>query len=139
MIIDGNKTILGRLGTFVAKKALLGEKIDIVNCENCMVTGTKKEILAHYKKLFARGIPSKGPFFFKMPDKFVKRSIRGMLPYKAERGRKAFESIKCYIGVPSEFSGKKFETVEGGNVDKVPNSKYLTVKEICNHMGANIK
>jgi len=44
MIIDATNLILGRLGTYVAKKALLGNKIDIVNCENSVVTGNRKRI-----------------------------------------------------------------------------------------------
>ena len=43
MIIDGNNLILGRLGSFVAKKALLGKKIDIINCKNIIITGKKAE------------------------------------------------------------------------------------------------
>ena len=48
MIIDANNLILGRLGTYAAKKALLGEKIDIVNCESCVITGNRKKIFDNY-------------------------------------------------------------------------------------------
>jgi len=139
MILDANKMILGRLGTYAAKKALLGEKIDIINCENCMITGNKKKIFEAYKKSFKRGIPSKGPFFYKMPDRFVKRSIRGMLPYKKERGRKAFDNIKCHIGVPENLKDQKLEALKEATIEKLPNLKYISVKEICNQMGANLK
>ena len=96
MIIDANNLILGRLGAYVAKKALLGEKIDIVNCESCVVTGKRDKIFWDYRNKLKRGIPSKGPFTYRMPHRFVKRAIRGMLPYKKERGRIAFKNIKCY-------------------------------------------
>lgn len=139
MIIDANNLILGRLGTYAAKKALLGEKIDIVNCESCMITGDRKKILRHYNKLFKRGTPSKGPFFYKMPDRFVKRSIRGMLPYKKERGRTAFKNITCYIGVPENLMNRKFDTIKNANIDKVPNLKYIKIKEISIHRGAKIE
>jgi len=139
MIIDATNLILGRLGTYVAKKALLGNKIDIVNCENSVVTGNRKRIFNDYEKSFQRGIPSKGPFFYKMPDRFVKRSIRGMLPYKKERGRKAFEGIKCHIGVPESFKNEKFDTIKNASLEKLPNLKYIKIKDICNHFGANIK
>src|SRR3989338_6431062 len=98
MIIDANNLVLGRLGSFVAKKALMGEKIDIVNCESSVITGDRHRIFADYKHRLDRGTPVKGPFFYKMPDRFVKRSIRGMLDHKKERGGKAFKNIKCHIG-----------------------------------------
>ena len=50
MIIDANNLILGRMATFVAKQALLGEEISIVNCEKAIMTGNKQQILAKYKK-----------------------------------------------------------------------------------------
>ena len=139
MIIDATNLILGRLGTYVAKKALLGNKIDIVNCENSVVTGHRNRIFNDYEKSFKRGIPSKGPFFNKMPDRFVKRSIRGMLTYKKERGRKAFEGIKCHIGIPESFKNEKFDTIKNASLEKLPNHKYIKIKDICNHFGANIK
>jgi len=51
--------------------------------ENSVITGDRKKVFEHYRKLFRRGIPSKGPFYYKMPDRFVKRTIRGMLPSKS--------------------------------------------------------
>ena len=138
MIIDANNLILGRLGTYVAKEALLGEKVDIVNCENSVVTGDRKEIFKVYDERLKRGIPAKGPFTQRMPDRFVKRSIRGMLPYKKERGRIAFKNIKCYIGVPENLKNEKFDTIKEANVDKLPNLKFIKVKEICKHIGAKI-
>ncbi len=139
MIIDANNLILGRLGTYVAKKSLLGEKIDIVNCENCVITGDRHRIFAHYDRFLRMGTPAKGPFIYRMPDRFVKRTIRGMIPYKKERGRAAFKSIKCYIGVPENLKNQKFETIKNANVEKVPNLKYVKVKDICMHIGAKIK
>ena len=139
MIIDATNLILGRLGTYVAKKALLGEKIEIVNCENSVVTGDRDKVFGHYNKSYKRGTPAKGPFVRKMPDRFVKRSIRGMLPYKKERGRIAFEGIKCHIGVPESFKNEKFDTIKNASLEKLPNLKYIKIKDICNHFGDNIK
>ena len=138
MIIDGKDLILGRLSTFVAKKALLGEKIDIVNCENIIITGKKKAIFDRYNKKLARGIPSKGPFTYRMPDRFVKRSLRGMLPYKTERGKKAFKNIKCHTGSPEKFNKEKPQTIETANIKKVPSLDYLRVIDICRKIGAKI-
>jgi len=139
MIIDATDLIMGRMATVVAKKALLGEKIDIVNCEKTIISGGKKQVLARYKQKADLGRnPYKGPFYPKAPDRIVRRAIRGMLPYKQEKGRKAFESVMCYIGVPSKFRDKKIETLPGANVSKLKNYKYTTVGEVSKQLGSKI-
>ena len=108
MIIDATNLILGRLAAVAAKKALLGETIDIINCEKSVVTGTKSAILEKYLHRWHLGRnPFKGPFYQRQPEKFVKRTIRGMLPYKQEKGVAALKRVKCFLGVPVEFADKK--------------------------------
>ena len=135
MIINAENLILGRLATVVAKKALQGEKIDLINSEKAVVTGKPKDILAKYDQKFKRGHALDGPFFPRNPEKLVKRTIRGMLPYKQDKGKKAFKNIKCHIGVPKEFEGKKFETIEKVNVKNIEKTKHLMIKEISQHLG----
>ena len=89
MIIDAKGHVLGRLATYVAKNALLGEDIIIVNSEKIMISGKKKVILkreAERLETRNKGNPQKGPYHQKRPDKFVRRTIRGMLPWKRARG-----------------------------------------------------
>ena len=135
MIIDAKDSIIGRIATVAAKKALLGEKVDIVNCEEAVMTGDKKAILRRYREKRERGQPTKGPFIPRRPDMFVRRIIRGMLPYKQDKGRSAFERIMCYLGVPEEFKEKKLEIIEKANISKVPNLKYVKVGVVCKEMG----
>src|SRR5690349_9682424 len=110
MIIDATDLILGRLAATVAKKALLGEKVDIVNAEKKVVTGKRAHIIQKYHQKIGRTTILRGPFVPRMPDRLVRRTIRGMLPYKKEKGDKTMDRIMCYIGVPAEFQGKTFET-----------------------------
>lgn len=134
MIIDAKDLILGRMCTVIAKKAILGEKIDIVNCEKAIVIGSKQDVFAKYKKRDARGGPFHGPFIPKMPDKFVRRAIRGMLPYKQHKGSVAFDRIMCHISIPNKFKDKKLETVKEADSSKMKTLKYLTVGRICNSL-----
>lgn len=138
MIIDAKDLILGRLASYVAKKALLGEEINIINCEKAVITGSRKNILAKYLQRVKRGGPEKGPFFPRMPHMIVKRTIRNMLPYKKERGRKALKKIKCYINVPEEFKDKNLETIKQFNVSKTRSLKYIPVKEISKALGKDV-
>ena len=50
MIIDAKDMIVGRFATVAAKKALLGEKVDIINCESAIITGNKKNLIVAIKK-----------------------------------------------------------------------------------------
>ena len=49
MIIDATNLLVGRLATVVAKKALLGGKIDIVNAEKAIISGPKRLVINKYK------------------------------------------------------------------------------------------
>ena len=132
-IIDANKAVLGRLGTVVAKRLLNGEEIAIVNSEKAIITGKKPMLKELYKHRREQGTYRKGPFFPRMPDRFVKRTIRGMIPYQSSHGRTAFRRLKCYIGVPTEFQGKPVETID---VAKREPANYMTIEEITRFLGA---
>jgi large subunit ribosomal protein L13 len=134
-IIDGTDLILGRAGTRIAKRAILGEKIDVVNCEKLVISGKRDKVLAQFRHERARGIPAKGPFIPRMPHMFVKRSLRGMFPYKKPRGREAFERVKFHIGVPESMKDKKFETIEEANKKNLHTLNKVTVYQICQNLG----
>ena len=135
MIVNADNLILGRLASFVAKQALLGEKIDIINIEKAVVSGKRLFVLAHYRQKRERGYVTKGPFFPREPERLVRRTIRGMLPYKQEKGRKAFARIKCYQGVPKALAGQPAETVKGADASRLTSVSYITVHHLTRHLG----
>jgi large subunit ribosomal protein L13 len=135
MIIDAKDLILGRLGTTVAKKALQGFEVNIINAEKAVVAGDKKTIQAKYKRIREMGAPMVGPYLQRTPEKFVKRTIRGMLPYKQSKGAQALKRIKCYKGVPAEFQGQEAITIKEANIEKVTAVKFQTVEQICKFLG----
>lgn len=139
MIIDATDLIVGRMATRVAKKAQLGEEIKIVNCEKAVITGKKGSVLARFKQKRDHGVPLKGPYYPRMPDRIVRRMIRGMLPYKQEKGAKAYKRVKCYIGIPVELEGQKIETIDEADVKKLKNLDYQTIGEISKKLGAKIE
>ena len=108
-IIDGKGAILGRLSSFVAKEALRGEEIAIINCDKIIITGSKKNIEEEFKEKRSKfGSSQKGPIHSRNNEKIVKRAIRGMLPnFREGRGREAFKKIKCYVRMPKQFEESK--------------------------------
>ena len=135
IIIDANGATLGRLSTNAAKRLLKGKEIAIVNSEKAIISGKKSTIKNRYKQKREVGTYRKGPFFPKMPDQIVKRTIRGMIPYQTPHGRAAFKRLKCYIGVPKEFEEEKTETIEEAKKQPVD---YITIEELSRSLGANI-
>jgi len=136
--INAENLILGRIASYAAKRALLGNTVKILNCEKAVVTGNRANILDKYITRRQMGNTSNGPFLPRMPDRFVRRSIRGMLSYKKPRGRDAFERIMCYVGVPEAFKDKKLITLPEADIAKTRSLRYMGVKEICSVMGGKI-
>lgn len=137
MLIDATNMIVGRLGSIVAKKALLGEKIDIINAENAVISGRKKEVLARFRQKASRGTWAKGPHFKRAPDMILKRMLRGMLPYKQEKGRTAMKRIVCWQGVPDEFKAQKTTTFKEADASNLSINK-VSIKEISKFLGGNV-
>ena len=135
MIIDAKGAILGRLSGYVAKQLLLGNKVDVINCEECVVSGKKATILENYIRRIDRKAPGKGPYLYRRPEIFVKRTIRGMLPFKRARGMEAFKNIKCHTGIPENLKNEKILAVESARAEKLQSTDYLKIKDICRAIG----
>jgi len=135
-VIDADGLLLGRMASIVAQRALAGEEIALVNVEKAIVSGNKAQVLANYTTKRERGSREGGPFFPRRPDHIVKRTIRGMLPYKRERGIAAFKRIKTYVGVPMEFVGMETETLDAAHISRLGNTRYVTIGAISSSLGA---
>lgn len=125
-IIDGKDVVLGRLASFVAKELLKGEEVAVINCNEIIITGNRKDIERNFKEKRSRfGSSQKGPKHHKTSEKIVKRTIRGMLPdHRMGRGKEAFKRVRCYTGLPKELEGKEITKFETGK-----KSKFSRVKE----------
>lgn len=109
IVIDAEHMPIGRLGSFVAKSALQGKEVAVVNSEKAIVSGNKLATVNKFKiRRALGGTAIKGPFHSKDTEKILKRCIRGMLPnFRRGRGKEAWRKIKCYNGIPNEFSKAK--------------------------------
>ncbi|MCC7574612.1 50S ribosomal protein L13 [Candidatus Woesearchaeota archaeon] len=135
IVIDAKDLILGRLSAYVVKQALLGETVHVVNAEKVVITGNKRNTIALYKQRRERGAPMVGPFFPRMPDRIVKRAMRGMLDYNKPSGKSAFARIRCHIGVPESLKDKEAVSFPKMSVDKT-HAQYIYIAEISKELGA---
>jgi large subunit ribosomal protein L13 len=134
-IINAEGALLGRLSTITAKRLINGEEIAVINSEKAIISGKKFSIKQRYKQKIEVGTYRKGPYFPRMPDRIVKRTIRGMIPYQKPQGRAAFKRLKCYIGVPKEFEGKKTENIKEAKKKPVD---FITIEELSRFLGAKV-
>lgn len=134
---DATGCVLGRLATQAAQDVLDGSEVVIVNCEEAIVTGDKNTILERYKTKYETGTQRKGPHFPRVPDRLVKRTVRGMLPYDQPRGRNAYKRLRCYIGEPEEVDDVDPSTPE----DAQPGAPRTSVRvaEISQFLGAKVR
>jgi large subunit ribosomal protein L13 len=133
MIVDAEGAIMGRLATKIVKELLKGEAITVINTEKAIITGSPDATIERFYAKRQRGDPNKGPFYPRYPDKLFKRVVRGMLPYKKDRGMKAFRRLKVVLGNPDSLKGQKISKTEADIT-----CKYITVKDLCKNLGAKV-
>ncbi len=128
IIIDAEGIPRGRIASYVAKIALGGKEVAIINSEKAIISGADKSNISDFKRLRALNTikPEKGPFFSKSTEKIMKRTIRGMLPdFRRGKGKEAWRRIKCYNGIPGEFKHEKAIKPELHKPEK-----FITIKEL---------
>jgi len=146
-VYDASDKVLGRLASHVAKQLLStvkagnGARVIIVNAENAVVSGKKTEVLRDYKSKRELNHPRKGPFFPRMPDKILKRTVRGMLPYqRTSSGRTAFKNLRVEIGTPSNLSDDLPDGHEWGDTSSfdrgLPNN-FVRLGDISKSLGTD--
>ncbi len=134
--IDGTGLVLGRLSSWIAKKLLAGNRVTVVNSQDLLISGRKRYLIQDHLQKRDRAThtnPRKGPFYPRFPDRILRRTVRGMLPWKKSSGRNAFRNLMAYIEVPDNLKDKEFISVPeamGKNL-----KHYMTVGELSKKIG----
>jgi len=134
VVVDARDCILGRVASEVAQKVLAGKRVAVVNAEDAVITGNPESTMETYRKRAELGSDS-GPYYPQRPDGIFKRAIRGMVPYKENHGREAFENVRVYLGNPYDEDG---EVLDGTSLDRLSNIKFISLGEISEKLGANV-
>ena len=136
-VIDAEGLIMGRMASIVAKRLLNGETIMIVNAEKAIISGSRESIIREQKKtLELGGAPRHGPIHWRRPDRLLRNTVKGMLPFKKPRGKAAYRRIKVYIGTPKELESREKETVEEAHLNTL-RGRFLTLGEVAKTIGWN--
>ena len=135
-LINADGLILGRMASQVAKKLLNGEKVIIVNAEKAVLSGKKKSKVAEAKQFLEVGAPERGPFHYRRPDRIVKKTVRGMVPFSQPKGKIALKRLKVYMGVPEDFKNQQTITFTEAQVMKLK-GPHFTLAELAKEVGWN--
>jgi len=134
VVVDARNCIVGRVASEVAQRALDGETVAIVNAEDAVITGSEEDVMGTYEKRAEVG-SDRGPHYPTRPDGIFKRAVRGMIPYKKQRGREALSNVRVYVGNPFDEDG---EALDDTTLDRLSNIKFLTLGEISENLGAKV-
>ncbi len=140
LLINAEREVLGRIASKAAKAALMGEDVIIVNADRAYVSGSMHSVFdetAEKLTLKNKGNFNKGPYHPKRPDGYVRRAVRGMLPWKKTRGREAYKRVRAYIGVPADLLTEKNLTMPSKHTPEKKLRRKVTVAEICKNLGGS--
>jgi large subunit ribosomal protein L13 len=136
LVINADRLILGRMATTVAKRLLQGEEIAVVNAEKAVISGRKGNKVTEAKEFLGVGGVNRGPYHYRRPDRIVRKTIKGMLPFKQPKGKEAYRRLKVFIGVPEDLKNVKMETVADADSKKLKCS-YFSVGQFSKEIGWN--
>ena len=135
-LINADGLILGRMASEIAKKLLNGEKVIIVNAEKAIISGKRKSKVAEAKTFLEVGSPGRGPFHYRRPDRMLRKTVRGMLPFKQPKGKTALKRLKVFIGVPQDLENQDMVTLKEAQAAKLK-GPYFTLAELAKEIGWN--
>jgi len=134
VVIDAKGLILGRMASVLAKRLLQGETIIIVNAEKAAISGKRLSRVREAKTFLDVGHPGRGPYHPRRPDRIVRRTIRGMLPWKKPKGQQAYKRLKVFLGTPPELKDKETQTIPEASAERL-RCPYITVGEMAKQIG----
>ena len=137
VVIDGKNAIMGRVASIVAKLAIQGRQVYIINVESILISGNRRSAITKYKKFLEVGSvvnPEHGPIHFRRPDNIFTRTVRGMLTWREPKGKEAFHRLRAYHGCPEELKGIKPMEIPQAMATK-PSAFYMSLGELAKELG----
>ncbi len=133
-LVNAEGLIVGRMCSKIAKRLLNGEEVIILNSEKAVFSGKRKSKVAEQHLFLEVGAPRRGPFHYRRPDRFLRKTVRGMLPFKQPKGISAYKRLKVYMGVPEEFKDQKMITFEEASSVDLKGPR-MTLAELASEIG----
>ena len=135
-LVNAEGLIVGRMCSKVAKRLLNGEEVIILNAEKAVFSGKKKSKVAEAHVFLEVGAPRRGPFHYRRPDRFLRKAVRGMVPYKQPKGKNAYKRLKVFMGIPLELKDQQMITFTEASSANLK-GPHFTLGEMVKEIGWN--
>ena len=135
-LVNAEGLIVGRMCSKVAKRLLNGEEVIILNAEKAVFSGKKKSKVLEAHIFLEVGAPRRGPFHYRRPDRFLRKAVRGMVPFKQPKGKNAYKRLKVFMGVPLELKDKEMITFTEASSANLK-GPHFTLGEMAKEIGWN--
>ena len=135
-LVNAEGLIVGRMCSKVAKRLLNGEEVIILNAEKAVFSGKKKSKVLEAHVFLEVGAPMRGPFHYRRPDRFLRKAVRGMVPYKQPKGKNAYKRLKVFMGIPLEFKDQQMITFTEASSANLK-GPHFTLGELAKEIGWN--
>jgi len=133
-LVNAEGLIVGRMCSKIAKLLINGEEVVVLNAEKAVFSGKRKSKIAEAHLFLEVGAPERGPFHYRRPDRFLRKTVRGMLPFKQPKGKSAYKRLKCYMGIPKELKGKEMLTFTEASAANLK-GPHFTLGELATEIG----
>jgi large subunit ribosomal protein L13 len=133
-LVNAEGLIVGRMCSKVAKRLLNGEEVIILNAEKAVFSGKKKAKVLEAHIFLEVGAPVRGPFHYRRPDRFLRKTVRGMVPYKQPKGKNAYKRLKVFMGIPIELKDQQMITFEEASSANLK-GPHFTLGELAKEIG----
>ncbi len=136
MLVNAEGLVAGRMASKIAKRAINGETIIIVNAEKVILVGTRQAVMKKFQQRVDAAVKSNplyGPKYDRVPSKILQKMIRGMLPNKSRTRERLLKQIKIFNSVP-----EKIKLEEAEKMDEIKcNEKhdFMTMEEVAKLLG----
>jgi len=137
LVLDAKNQIMGRFASYVAKRAIEGNRVVVLNAEKAVISGKRRNIVDEAKRRLetrTHGTQSHAPVHQRRPDLFLRRVVRGMLPWDKAKGRAAFHRVWIFMGIPEEYANKDVARVPNADASKLV-SPYMTLEDLAKEIG----
>ena len=133
-LVNAEGLIVGRMCSKVAKRLLNGEEVIILNAEKAVFSGKKKSKVLEAHIFLEVGAPRRGPFHYRRPDRFLRKAVRGMVPYKQPKGKNAYKRLKVFMGIPLELKDREMITFAEASSANLK-GPHFTLGEMAKEIG----
>jgi len=133
-LVNAEDQIIGRMCSKVAKLLLNGEEVVILNAEKAVFSEKKKNKISEAKEFLDVGAPERGPFHYRRPDRYLRKTVRGMVPFKQPKGKSAYKRLKVFMGIPEEYKNKNMISFDDAQVANLK-GPHFTLAELAKEIG----